>query len=140
MPESGAPEPTAYERGAEMIADVYAGAVTPLPEGAMAFNDVMLRTLFAELWPRDVLSMRDKRLLLMGSIAASGQADIWKLQAQSALRRGELNPDELRETLVMLAPYAGYPNVAPMVGMCEQVIGEWKAWVAEQDEAPAAEE
>ena len=116
---------SAYERGGEIMAEVYAGDVVALPEGTMAFTDVMVKTLFAEVWgDRDVLSVRDRRLLIMGVIAARGQTDVWKLQAKAALKRGELAPDELRETLVMLAPYAGYPNVAPLVTACEEVIAE----------------
>ena len=93
----------------------------------MAFNDVMVRTLFDQVWRRGVLDVRSRRLLLMGVIAANGQVDTWKIQARAALKRGELTPDELRETLVMLAPYAGYPNVAGLVVPCEEVIGTWVA-------------
>ena len=70
----------------------------------------------------DVLSFRDRRLLAMGVIAANGATDIWGLQARSALANGELSVEELRETLVFLAPYAGYPNVAPLVGVTEKAI------------------
>lgn len=123
---------SAYERGCEIMAEIYAGDVVALPEGTMAFTDVMVKTLFAEVWgDRGVLSVRDRRLLIMGVIAARGQTDVWKLQAKAALKRGELAPDELRETLIMLAPYAGYPNVAPLVTACEEVI-------AEQAEKPAS--
>lgn len=116
---------SAYERGSEILAEIYAGDVVVLPEGAMAFNDVMVKTLFAEVWgDRGVLSVRDRRLLIMGVIAARGQTDVWKVQAKAALKRGELAPDELRETLIMLAPYAGYPNVAGLVTACEEVIAE----------------
>ena len=122
---------SAYERGGEIMAEIYAGDVVALPEGTMAFTDVMVKTLFAEVWgDRGVLSVRDRRLLIMGVIAARGQTDVWKLQAKAALKRGELAHDELRETLIMLAPYAGYPNVAPLVTACEEVI-------AEQAEKPA---
>ena len=106
---------------------MYAGDVVAMPEGTMPFIDVMTRTLFGEVWDRDVLSIRDRRLLLMGVIAAQGQSDIWKIQAKSALKRGELSADELRETLIMLAPYAGYPNVASLLGHCEAAISEWEA-------------
>ena len=58
----------------------------------------------------------------MGVIAANGATDIWGLQARSALANGELTVEELRETLVFLAPYAGYPNVAPLVGVTEKAI------------------
>ncbi len=104
------------------MTEVYAGEVPVLPEGTMAFNDVMMRTLFAEVWDRDTLSVRDRRLLIMGVIAARGSVDTWKIQAAAALSNEELSPDELREALVALAPYAGYPSVAPLVAETEGVI------------------
>ena len=121
---SNDPDLSAYERGAAKLREVYAGEVVDLPEGTMAFNDVMMRTVFAEVWDRDVLSVRDRRLLLLGVIAAQGQPEVWRIQAKAALKNAELTPDELRETLVMLAPYAGYPNVAGLVLVCEEVIAE----------------
>jgi len=120
-----ADETSAFERGAAKIREVYAGNVVDLPEGTMPFNDVMMRSLFAEVWDRDVLSIDARRLLIMGVIAARGATDTWRIQARAALDRGELTPDQLRETLVMLAPYAGYPNVAPLIVPTEEVISEW---------------
>jgi 4-carboxymuconolactone decarboxylase len=119
--------PAPYDRGLEVLRDIYAGDVVTLPEGTMAFNDVMVQTLFDQVWRRDILDVRTRRMLLMGVIAAQGQVDTWKIQARAALKRRELTPDELRETLVMLAPYAGYPNIAGLVVPCEEVIGTWIA-------------
>jgi len=116
-----------YSRGQAKMREVYAGDVVDLPQGTMAFSDVMIPTLFAQVWDRDALDIRSRRLLLMGVIAAQGQTDTWKIQARAALRRRELTPEELRETLVMLAPYAGYPNVAGLVLACEDVINTWRA-------------
>lgn len=115
-----------FRRGAEVMRTVYAGDVVDLPEGTLAFDDVMKRTLWAEVWDRDVLDVRSRRLLVMGVIAAAGQVDTWRIQARAALRNRELTPDELRETLVLLAPYAGYPNVAGLVPACEEVIATWR--------------
>jgi len=123
-----------FERGRAMLRQVYAGDVVDVPVGAMPFNDVMLRSLFGQVWDRDVLDIRSRRLLIMGVIAANGQADTWRIQARAALRRRELTPDELRESLVMLAPYAGYPNVAGLVLPTEEVITTWQ-----QDGEPGAE-
>ena len=120
-------EETLYEKGARNLNEVYAGDVSAMPEGTMPFLDVMMRTLFGEVWERDVLSIRDRRLLLMGVIASQGQGDIWKIQAKSALKRGELTADELRETLIIHAPYAGYPNVASLLGDLEIAISEWES-------------
>ena len=73
------------QRGEEMLRDVYAGAVEPPPEG-YAFTDVMLEQLFAEVWTRDTLSMRDKRLLLIGIIAEKGEATTMKIQVKASLQ------------------------------------------------------
>ena len=120
-------EESAFERGRAMLRQVYAGDVVDIPEGELPFNDVMLRTLFAQVWDRDVLDIRSRRLLVMGVIAANGQVDTWRIQARAALRRRELTPDELRETVIMLAPYAGYPNVAAILLPTEEVIATWQA-------------
>ena len=115
-------EPTAYERGIAKITEVYAGDVAAMPEGTMPFYDVMMKSLFAEVWDRDVMSIRDRRLLLLGVIAAQGQPDTFVIQVTAALKRGELSVEEVRECLVMLAPYAGYPNVAALLMPVEQAI------------------
>ena len=111
------------ERGLEMISEVYAGDVVTPPEG-YAFTDVMLEQLFAEVWSRDVLSIRDRRILLMGIIAEKGETMTFGIQAKAALKRGELTPDELREFLLMIAQYAGYPRAAALLGVVEQKIAE----------------
>ena len=118
------------ERGLEMIAEVYAGDVVTPPEG-YAFTDIMLEQLFAEVWSRDVLSIRDRRILLLGIIAEKGETAIFGLQVKAALKRGELTPDELREFLLMIAQYAGYPRAAALLGVIEGKIAE----VAKEKEA-----
>jgi len=112
------------KRGEEMIKKVYAGDVIVPPEGAMPFTDIMLEQLFAEVWTRGELSMRDRRLVLMGIIAEKGESATFGIQAKAALKNGELTPAELREVLVMIAPYAGYPRAAGLVGVIEQKIAE----------------
>jgi 4-carboxymuconolactone decarboxylase len=115
------------KRGEEMIKKVYAGDVIVPPEGAMAFADIMLEQLFAEVWTREEeLSMRDRRLLLMGIIAEKGEAMTFGIQAKAALKNGELTKEQLRETLTMIAPYAGYPRAAALVGVIEQQIAAYE--------------
>ena len=115
-----------YRRGAEMIKKVYAGDVIVPPKGAMAFSDLMLESLFAEVWTREELSMRDRRLILLGAIGALGEKDTFAIQAKAALKNEELTPVELREVLIMLANYAGYPRAAGMLGVVEQQIAAFE--------------
>jgi 4-carboxymuconolactone decarboxylase len=113
-----------WERGAEKIKEVYAGSVLTAPKGAMAFSDIMLETLFAEVWTRDVLGMKDRRLILLGAIMALGENMTFEIQAKAALRRGELTPEQLREVLVFGVHYVGYPRAAPLIAIVEKCIAE----------------
>jgi len=110
-------------RGLEMINKVYAGDVV-VPDEGYAFTDVMLEQLFAEVWSRDVLSIRDRRLLLLGIIAEKGETMTFGIQAKAALKNGELDAEQLRELLLMIAQYAGYPRAASMLGPLESAIAE----------------
>lgn len=118
--------PTRRERGAESIKKVYAGDVVVPPEGASDFADIMLEQVFAEVWTREALPMRDRRLLIMGVIACMGEATTWGIQAKAALKNGELTPEQLREALIQLAQYAGYPRAAGLLGVTEQKIAEFE--------------
>jgi len=112
------------KRGEAMIKKVYAGDVVVPPEGTNAFSDVMLEQLFAEVWTREALPVRDRRLLLLGVIAALGERDTWKIQVRAALKNGELTEEQVHEITIMLAQYAGYPRVAGLLGPTYQAIQE----------------
>ncbi len=124
-----------WERGAEKIKEVYAGAIATAPKGAMAFSDIMLETLFAEVWTREELEMRDRRLILLGAIMALGENMTFEIQARAALRRGELTPEQLREVLVFGVHYVGYPRAAPLVAVIEKCIAEVAAEQAAEQAA-----
>ena len=47
-----------YQRGARKLREVDAGDIVDLPEGSFPFNDVMLRSLSAEVWDRELLDVR----------------------------------------------------------------------------------
>ena len=112
------------ERGLEKFNEVYCGDIPAPPAGAMAFFDIMLEQVFAEVWTREQLSQRDRRLLIMGAIAALGERDTFAIQTRAALKNDELTAEQARELLIHLAPYVGYPRVAGLVGEVERVIGE----------------
>jgi 4-carboxymuconolactone decarboxylase len=110
------------QRGVEMMKKVYAGKVVTPPPGAMPFTDLMLEQLFAEVWTREELSVRDRRLVLLGIIGALGERDTFQIQVRAALENGELSPAQVREVVITLANYAGYPRAAAQVAATEQTI------------------
>jgi 4-carboxymuconolactone decarboxylase len=120
------------DRGVEMIKEVYAGDVIVPPEGMVPFNDVMLEQLFAEVWTRGELSMRDRRLLLLGAIAAMGEEGAWLVQIKAAVKRGELTIAQVHEVLVQLGPYAGYPRLAGLMVPTLKLLAELLQELGEQ--------
>jgi 4-carboxymuconolactone decarboxylase len=120
-------DPDRRKRGADMLTKVYAGDVVVPPEGASAFADLMLEQVFAEVWTRPALTVRERRLLIMGAIAALGESMTWKIQVRAAIKNGELSADQAREALLQLTQYVGYPRAAGLLGPTEEAIRDASA-------------
>jgi 4-carboxymuconolactone decarboxylase len=45
-----------------------------------------------------------------------GDGMTWGIQAKAAHTNGELTPEQLREALIQLPQYAGYPRAAGLLG------------------------
>src|SRR5882724_1325660 len=99
------------EKGVQMFDEVYCKDLGALPDaGESPFVDFMLETLFGTLWADESLSIRDRRLLLLGAIAAQGDSATLTIQVRSALKRGELNHEQLDALVLFLTQYVGYPK------------------------------
>jgi 4-carboxymuconolactone decarboxylase len=92
------------------------------PPGVMPFSDLMLEQLFAEVWTREALPVKERRLVLLGVIGALGEKDTFQIQVRAALENGELTAEQVREVLITLANYAGYPRAAGLIGPTEATI------------------
>ena len=105
-----------YDKGVEMFKKVY-GDVVPPRENAEndAFMTTMLENTFGTIWARDVLSIRDRRLVIIGITAAAGIGDVFELQCKAAVQNGELTPEQVMELLLILAQYNGYPRTADLL-------------------------
>lgn len=82
--------------------------------------------LFADIWDRPGLSDRDRRLLLIGLLAGQGAADVLGIQISAAHSNGELDDDALREIVIFLSHYAGWPNGARINSIVEETIARSK--------------
>lgn len=105
------------------MAEVYGWEVT---DGDGDFFGMTVEHLFAEVWTREGLSQRDRRLLLIGLLTGAGLDDVLGLQLDAALRLGELDDAELREIVIFLTHYAGWPRGAKMNSMVEELIAKAK--------------
>ena len=103
-------------------ANLNQGLISTNPRGNSDFFDLMIENLFCDVWTRPALSQRDRRLVMMGAICALGESMTFGIQAKAALKNDELSAEQLREVLIHMTQYAGYPRVAPLVGVVEQQI------------------
>jgi 4-carboxymuconolactone decarboxylase len=96
-------------RGQAKFDEVYCGDLGALPPpGQAPFIDYMLETLFGELWQDETLSVRDKRLLLLGVLVAQGEEGALAIHLRAAVKRGELAVAQLR--LLATFPQHGGPR------------------------------
>lgn len=108
-------------RGLERMSEVYGWE---FQDGPGDFFGYTADHLFADIWSRPGLEDRDRRLLLIGLLAGQGAADVLEIQLGAAHRQGELTDEELRELVVFLAHYAGWPTGAKLNTVVETVIGQ----------------
>lgn len=90
------------------------------------FFGLTVEHLFAEIWTRPGLSVRERRLLLTGLLIGQGKLDVAQIQVDAALRSGELDEDQLREIVIFLTHYAGWPICAALNLQIEKVIAGQK--------------
>ena len=80
--------------------------------------------LFGEIWTRPQLTIEQRRLLLIGLMVGRGLNDVLTIQLDSAFRRGEFDTDQLRELVIFLAHYAGWPSVVALNSAVEKLIAQ----------------
>jgi len=119
--------------GMAKMEEVYGFSVDP---DAMPGRYVAMTVdhLFGSVWTSDELDVRDRRLMTIGVLAAMGKSDLLDIQFNCALEREELTVDQLREVVVHLTHYIGWPLSTGMNQAAENVIAR-RAKASEKSEA-----
>ncbi|MFC9362678.1 carboxymuconolactone decarboxylase family protein [Rhodococcus sp. NPDC057014] len=110
-------------RGLAMMEKVYG---FEMQDGPGAHFAVTADHLFADIWSRPGLSIRDRRLLLLGALTAQGLVDVAEIQVGAALHNEELDEDQLREIALFLCHYVGWPLGTKLDAMIGGVLHKRK--------------
>lgn len=110
---------TVRETGLRRMSEVYGFDMSDGPGDFFAHT---ADHLFANVWNRDGLADRDRRLLLLGALSASGDIDVAEIQLGAALDNGELTSAELEEIALFLCYYVGWPRGTKLNGMVGKVV------------------
>ena len=111
--------PEERRRGLEKMEQVYG---FDMSDGEGDFFRYTADHLFGDIWNRPALSDRDRRLLLIGALSAVGAADVLGIQVPAAHANGELDDEALREIVIFLCHYVGWPNGARLNSIVEDTL------------------
>ena len=107
--------------GMAKMREVYGFSVDPADVPGR-YIDVTVDHLFGTVWADDKVDLCQRRLLTIGVLAAQDKPDLLEMQFDAALERGELTVEEVREVVVHLTHYIGWPLATIVNEAAERVI------------------
>ena len=123
--------------GMAKMREVYGFSVDPAGVPGR-YTDLTVDHLFGTVWTDDTLELRQRRLLTIGVLAAQDKPDLLELQFDAALERGELTVAQVREVVVHLTYYVGWPISVAINAAAEKVIARRSGPAAGPDPTPDA--
>ena len=119
---------TDYERGLAVRKEVLGTEyVTRALEGAGTFErdfqEFLTRNAWGAVWTRPQLDRRTRSLLTIALLAAQGCMDELGLHVRATRRTGA-TPEEVRETLIHVAVYAGVPAAVAAFRIAKSALEE----------------
>jgi 4-carboxymuconolactone decarboxylase len=106
----------AWKKGMNIVEQVYGPGSSSMMEGleGSAYVQETVSHLFADIWSLPELSIRDKRLLIVGATTMLGRADLLTIQLAGAILNGELTDAQLEEMKLLMMFYAGAGNTTAL--------------------------
>lgn len=120
---------TLYELGLEKRREVLGDdwvdtSLTHQTDFNADFQAMITRAAWSEIWTRDGLDQKTRRLLTLAITASLGRWSEFRLHVRSGLEQSGFSKDELKETLMQLAVYAGVPAANSAFREAQAVIRE----------------
>ena len=117
-----------YERGMKVrrrvLGDAYVDkASASVDDFNREFQRLVTEYCWGEVWTRQVLTNKQRSLNNLCMIAALNRAAEFELHVRGALRNG-CTPEEIRDTLIQVAIYAGIPAGVEAFRIARKVLIE----------------
>jgi len=87
------------------------------------FEEYVVEFLSGEIWSRPQLDRRTKSLVTIAALAALGRPLGLELNIRMALKNGS-SRQEVMETLLHIAPYAGFPAAWEGLTLLAKIVAE----------------
>ena len=117
-----------YEKGMAMrrqvLGDAYVDRATAnIDDFNREFQRIVTEYCWGEVWTRSVLTNKQRSLNNLCIISTLNRAAEFELHVRGALRNG-CTPDEIRDTLIQVAVYAGIPAGVEAFRIARKVLAE----------------
>ena len=116
----------AHERGMKVRREVLGDdhvdrAIEHTSDFTAAFQDLITRYAWGEIWTRPGLDRRMRSAITMTALIGVGRFDELGMHVRAALRNG-LSVDEIKEVLLQSAIYCGVPAANSAFAVAQQVL------------------
>jgi 4-carboxymuconolactone decarboxylase len=110
------------QRGIAKFAEVM--RFTPPDVPGDVFLDATLEHLFADVWTRPGLGVRERRLITLTVLMCLGNEMTLRLHLGAAFKSGDLSDQEIDELILHVAHYGGWPVAAVAAQVVRQLRSE----------------
>ncbi|HWT92672.1 MAG TPA: carboxymuconolactone decarboxylase family protein [Solirubrobacteraceae bacterium] len=124
-----------FEKGLQIRKDVVGAeyverSLAQADDFSRDFQRLVTEYCWGAGWGREALTRRDRSLLNLAMIGILGRNAEFKLHLRGALRNG-CTKDEIQDTLIQMAIYAGIPAGVEAFRLAKEVFAEVEAEGAE---------
>ena len=117
-----------YERGLvrrqQVLGDAYVDqALTHINDFNREFQRLVTEYCWGEVWGEETLSLRERSILTLGTVAALGKMGEFANHVRGARANG-LTPNEISAVLIQVAIYCGIPVAADCFQVAANVLSE----------------
>ncbi|OCX67352.1 4-carboxymuconolactone decarboxylase [Thioclava sp. SK-1] len=119
-----------FDKGMEVRRAVLGDAHVDRAESAKTEFDVPFQTLITEtawgnVWAGDKISRRERSMLTLALLAATGNFEEIPMHVRATARTGA-SPDDIMEAFLHVAVYAGVPKANHAIKLAKQTLDEMK--------------
>jgi 4-carboxymuconolactone decarboxylase len=108
----------------QVLGDAYVDKATAnVDDFNREFQRIVTEYCWGEVWTRQVLTNKQRSLNNLAMIAALNRSAEFELHVRGALRNG-CTPEEIRDTLIQVAIYAGIPAGVEAFRIARKVLLE----------------
>ena len=87
------------------------------------FQDLITRYVWGEIWTRDGLDERTRRILVLGTLIALGRWEEFAMHVRAAIHEGGFVPDTIKEVVLQQAIYCGVPAAHHAFAVMNETLG-----------------